>query len=181
MDRSDVDNPSPSCLLHIGKRIFAEIKCSTQIKRNNGLPFLIREVDTFIDVLHSCIVDKHINSSKFAQSFSYDFFTIGRFGQISKNIDRLSVRIFSLEFINCFFDLFIRSKTIEDNIVSPSSQWMSNSQPYSTEWSSYQSHFIVTPEYWQMYCATRDFSRLFNLCISKNIYDIIDMHPTIYE
>jgi len=145
MNWSNVNDSSPSCFLHVRKRVLWKVECCAKIKCNNLFPFGLREIDALVNMLHTSIVDQNINSSEFFKSFINDLLAVCCFTQISKNIERFSVRILSLELTNSLFNLLIRCKSIEDNIVSSCSKRVSNSKTNTTQRASDQRNFVIFP------------------------------------
>ena len=131
--------------MHAGKRVLAEVEGSAKVERNDLLPLCIREVDALVDMLHSCIVHKDIDPSEFFESFLDDVLAVSWLSQVSINVDRLGVGIFGLEFLNCLFDLFIRSKPVEDDVEALGSKRVGDSKANATERASYKGYFVVVP------------------------------------
>lgn len=109
------------------------------------LPLGFWEIDALIDVLDAGIVDQDINSSEFLQGFLDDLLAVSGLGQIGKDIDGLSIGVFSLELFDSLFDFLIGSEAVENDIVSLGSKGVSDSETDSTERASNECHSIVLP------------------------------------
>ena len=133
MNWSNINNSSPSCLLHERKWILWKIESCTEVECNNLLPLSFREINALINVLNASVVNQNINSTELFNSFINNLLAVSSFSQISKNIERFRVRIFSLELTDSLFDFLLRSKSIEDNIVSSCSKRVSNSKTNTTQ------------------------------------------------
>lgn len=163
----NIDDSSPSSFLHVRKRVFAEIEGSTKIERNDLFPFGFREVDTFVNVLHTSVVDQNVDSSEFFESLIHDLFAVCGLGQIGKNVEGFSVGVLGLKLFGGFLDFFFRGKAIENDVESFGSQGVSNSKTNSAQGASDEGNFVVAPESYFFYLATRVLSRFANRSISK--------------
>ena len=64
MDTGNINNSSPSTLLHLGKCVFGSIERWAQIERDNFFPNVLGEIFHSADVLHSSIIDEDVNFTK---------------------------------------------------------------------------------------------------------------------
>ena len=111
------------------------------------------EVNTVIDVLHTCVVDQHIYSTELFHRLINYLLAVGWLGQIGKNIDGFSVWVLAFELSNCLFDLFVRGESIEDDVVAFSGHGVGDSESDSTERASDECYFVIFSRLNESYLA----------------------------
>ena len=143
----NIDYSAPILSQHRWQSVFSCKESSCQINSNNIIELFFWEVHCWFDILNSCIIDQNVYVS---QSFTcildhaFNLDSINNylicFLKISSMIECLDI-IFCLYFLPDLIDLFQLSKSVQTNMYSLWSQFLSDCQSNTTSWTCYQSYF----------------------------------------
>lgn len=140
---SDVDNASPTSLLHVGEGGLGEVEGRAEIEGNDLLPLGIGEVGHLIDVLHTRITDQYIHSSEILDSLFDDLFAVSRLGEISEDELGLYLGVLLSEVGLSVLDLLLGREAIQHHVVSPGSQRVGDAETDTTEGTSNEGSLVV--------------------------------------
>ncbi len=128
MDGGDIDDASPSCLLHVGQGVLGEVEGGAEVEGDDLFPLGVGEVSDLVDVLHACVADQHVHTSEVFYSFLHDLLAIGRLGQIGEDELSLHLRVLLGEVRLSILDLLLSSKSVQNYVESPGSEGVSDAQ-----------------------------------------------------
>lgn len=94
-------------------------------------------------MLHACIIDKDVNPPEMLQCLLNNLLAISWLGEIGEDEESLNLRVFLSEVSHSAFDLFIGSKSVQDDVKSPGGEGVGDSESNSAERSSDEGDFIA--------------------------------------
>ena len=125
---------------------FGEVEGRGEVEGNDLFPLGIGKVDAFINVLHACVVDQHVNPSEVFHCFLNDLFGIFSLGQVSEDKLCLNVGVLLCKVCLGVLDFLLGGETVEDDVVSTSCEGVSDAEADATEGASDECNLIVLPK-----------------------------------
>lgn len=114
MNTCDIDDSSPSSLLHLRNDGLGSVKVRAQVEGDDFFPHFIWELLNFVNVLDSSVVDQDINSTELLGGLFDDTLGIRRFGQIC--VDEFSLDSIAADLRFNLLDLCIRCESVENDV-----------------------------------------------------------------